>query len=178
MKTLSKILIALCMLANAQALIAQEANTRCLSEDGQVLTAQEQHTKGDPLCRFQWHLSGEGFASPSTLDFDLNSSTKTVHLNVAEVWNDYKGEGIYIAIVEGDPMDLDHEDLIDNIASAYNWNYGDSEDPHLHGTVVAGVAVARGYNGIGVRGVAPRAKMFNLTFGGGGGWWTMMNLIL
>ena len=169
MKTLSKILIALCMLANAQALIAQEANTRCLSEDGDILTAEEQKIKGDPLCRFQWHLSGEGFASPSTLDFDLNSSTKTVHLNVAEVWNKYKGDGTYIAIVERLPMDLDHEDLIDNIASAYNWNYGDSEDPYFHGTVVAGVAVARGYNGKGVRGVAPRAKMFNLTFGGGGG---------
>ena len=170
MKTLSKILIALCMLANAQTLIAQEANTRCLSEDGQPLTAQEQHTKGDPLCRFQWHLSGEGFAINNRgLDFDTDSSTQTVHLNVAEVWKKYKGDGTYIAIVEGDPMDLDHEDLIDNIASAYNWNYGDSEDPHLHGTVVAGVAVARGYNGKGVRGVAPRAKMFNLTFGGEGG---------
>ena len=164
MKTLSKILIALCMLANAQTLIAQEANTRCLSEDGDILTAEEQKTKGDPLCRFQWHLSGEGFVPHSSVDgeFDLNSSTKTKHLNVAAVWDEgYKGQGIYIAIVDT-PIDIDHPDLEENIAIEYNHNYS-NRSVGWHGTQVAGVAAARGYNGIGVRGVAPLAHVFGLS---------------
>ena len=164
MKTLSKILIALCMLANAQVLIAQEANTRCLSEDGQVLTAQEQKTKGDPMCRFQWHLSGEAFARQSRFSNKLNtnSSTRTVHLNVAEVWDKYKGDGTYIAIVEKSPMDINHPDLKENIAIEYNHIYRNSS-VSSHATIVAGVAAARGYNGKGVRGVAPRAYMFELS---------------
>ena len=165
MKTLSKILIALCMLANAQVLIAQEANTRCLSEDGDILTAEEQKTKGDPRCRFQWHLSGEGFVPHSSVDgeFDLNSSTKTEHLNVAAVWDEsYKGQGIYIAIVEGSPINIDHPDLEENIAIEYNHNYS-NRPAEWHGTQVAGVAAARGYNGIGVRGVAPLAHVFGLS---------------
>ena len=150
MKTVSKILIALCLLANAQALTAQEQD--------------------DPLYRFQWHLSGEAFALDSSeeLGFDLNSSTKTVHLNVAKVWKKYKykGEDIYIAIVEGSPMDINHPDLKANIAN--NPNCGTTptiqsfNNLASHGTQVAGVAAARDYNGIGVRGVAPRAKMLSL----------------
>ena len=165
MKTLSKTLIALCMLANGQVLIAQE--NQCLSEDGQILTAQEQHTKGDPLCRFQWHLSGKAFGRGSNNKFNTNSSTNTVHLNVAKVWEDYQGEGTYIAIVEYWPMDIGHPDLIENIASGYNYNYNinDPNARRFHATAVAGVAAARGYNGIGVRGVAPRAKIFILSRG-------------
>ena len=156
MKTLSKILIALCLLANAQVLIAQEANT----EDSML---------SDPMYRFQWHLSGEGFARPGqNQPFGINPSTQTVHLNVAEVWKKYKGEGTYIAIVES--MNIDHEDLKANIAREYSHVYGTPRTNSFlvsHGTVVAGVAAARGYNGKGVRGVAPLAKMFNLSRGDG-----------
>ena len=157
MKTLSKILIALCLLANAQALIAQEANT----EDSML---------SDPMYRFQWHLSGEGFAWPGenqsgqNQPFGINPSTQTVHLNVAEVWKKYKGDGIYIAIVES--MNVNHEDLKANIAREYSHVYGTPRTNSFlvsHGTAVAGVAAARGYNGIGVRGVAPFAKIFNLS---------------
>ena len=151
LKTLSKILIALCMLANAQALIAQEANT----EDSML---------SDPMYRFQWHLSGEGFARQSRFSNKLNtnSSTRTVHLNVAEVWDKYKGDGTYIAIVEKSPMDINHPDLKENIAIEYNHIYRNSS-VSSHATIVAGVAAARGYNGKGVRGVAPRAYMFELS---------------
>ena len=165
MKTLSNILIALGLLANAQVLIADEVKNQCLSEDGQVLTAQEQHTKGDPLCRFQWHLSGKAFGRRSGNEFNTNSSTNTVHLNVAKVWKKYKGEGTYIAIVEPGPMDIGHPDFRGNIASYYNYNINNPNASRFHATRVAGVAAARGYNGIGVRGVAPRAKMFILSRG-------------
>ena len=166
MKTLSKILIALCMLANVQALIAEEVKNQCLSEDGQVLTDPAQNTEGDCLYGFQWHLSGKAFGRGSRNEFNTNSSTNTVHLNVAEVWKKYKGEDTYIAIVEPWPIDIEHPDLRDNIASYYNYNINDPNASRFHATAVAGVAAARGYNSIGVRGVAPRAKMFILSRGG------------
>ena len=163
MKTLSKTLIALCMLANGQVLIAEN---QCLSEDGQVLTDPMQNTTGDCLYGFQWHLSGKAFGRGSDNKFNTNSSTNTVHLNVAEVWKKYKGEGTYIAIIEQSSIDIIHPDLIKNIASTYNHNYNmnntHSTGVRRHVVVVAGVAAARGYNDIGVRGVAPLAKMFIL----------------
>ena len=160
MKTLSKILIALCMLANAQALTAEEENTKD-SMQSDTSTTCGQLNKSDPKYHYQWHLSGVGFASPSTLDFDLNSSTKTVHLNVAEVWDKYKGKDTYIAIVEGGPIDIGHEDLKANIASDYNHKYR-NRSAYWHSTQVAGIAAACGYNGIGVRGVAPLAYVFGI----------------
>ena len=171
MKTLSKILIALCMLANAQVLIADEVKNQCLSEDGQVLTDPTQNTEGDCLYGFQWHLSGKAFGRGGSYnEFNTNSSTNTVHLNIAKVWEDYQGdeEGTYIAIVEPWPIDIGHPDLEDNIASDYNYNYNinDPNASRSHATAVAGVAAARGYNRIGVRGVAPRAKIFVLSRGG------------
>ena len=165
MKTLSKTLIALGLLANAQVLIADEVKNQCLSEDGQVLTDQAQNTEGDCLYGFQWHLSGKAFGIGSRNKFNTNSSTNTVHLNVAEVWKKYKGEDTYIAILEGN-LNISHPDLEDNIASDYNHNYDvNNTDANFlsHTVAVAGVAAARGYNGIGVRGVAPRAKMFILS---------------
>ena len=164
MKTLSKILIALCMLANVQVLIAEN---QCLSEDGQVLTDPAQNTEGDCLYGFQWHLSGKAFGRGSDNKFNTNSSTNTVHLNVAKVWEDYQGdeEGTYIAIIEPSPIEIEHPDLKDNIASNYNYSMNNTHSTgnRRHVVAVAGVAAARGYNRIGVRGVAPRAKMFILS---------------
>ena len=166
LKTLSKILIALCLLANAQALIAQEANTRdsMRSDTSKVCGLQNQIDQGDPMYRYQWHLSGKAFSLPDSRaePFNTNPSTQTVHLNVEAVWEeDYKGQGIYIAIVDA-PIDIEHPDLKENIAIEYNHNYSD-RPVGSHGTEVAGVAAARGYNGIGVRGVAPLAYMFGLS---------------
>ena len=171
LKTLSKTLIALGLLANVQVLIADEVKNQCLSEDGQVLTGQAQKTADDCLYGFQWHLSGKAFGrGESHNEFNTNSSTNTVHLNVAEVWEDYQGDGedIYIAIVEPWPIDIGHPDLEANIASDYNYNYNinDPNASRSHATAVAGVAAARGYNNIGVRGVAPKAKIFVLSRGG------------
>ena len=167
MKTLSKILIALCMLANAQVLIAEEANTRdsIRSDTSEVCGLQNQMDQGDPMYRYQWHLSGEAFSLPDSRaePFDTNPSTQTLHLNVEAVWEEgYKGQGIYIALVTGPPIDIDHPDLKENIAIEYNHNYS-NRSAESHGTEVAGVAAARGYNGIGVRGVAPLAYMFGLS---------------
>ena len=63
-------------------------------------------------------------------------------------------------------MDYTHADLRDNIDTFRNHDYTGSGNIHHplehHGTNVAGVIAARD-NGIGVRGVAPRATMYGTT---------------
>ena len=94
-------------------------------------------------------------------------------INVEEVWAaGTLGAGINVAVVDTG-MDSDHEDLSANVMTARNHNYtaGEGEDTtdiynsdKPHGTAVAGIIAARD-NGLGVRGVAPRATIYgyNLT---------------
>ncbi|MCI0526482.1 MAG: S8 family serine peptidase [Nitrospira sp.] len=113
---------------------------------------------GDPLFLDQWHLqnTGQGGGTPGQ------------DLNVVPVWNSgLKGEGIRIVVVD-DGLEIAHEDLAANIASGLSHNYCDSSsDPTLcgsdttaseHGTAVAGIISARDLDGVGGRGVAPRAS--------------------
>ena len=113
---------------------------------------------GDPLYSSQWHLKNTG----------QNGGTPGEDINVAPVWdkqleggNLVRGQDIYISIVDGD-LQLDHPDLIDNISTAHNHDYYSGTDNSSHATSVAGIAAARGYNGIGVRGVAPWATIYSL----------------
>lgn len=107
----------------------------------------------DPLYTSQWHLN--------------NGSTPLEDVNVVPAWsvcgagNTCRGEGIRIAVVD-DGLEIGHEDLAANVAAGLSYNYvTESSDPTggAHGTSVAGVAAARDLNGLGVRGVAPRANL-------------------
>ncbi len=97
-----------------------------------------------------------------------------------------RGTELVVALVD-DGLDTSHPDLIDNIwvnaneipwngmdddgngytDDVFGWNSGDktpvifnSESVYYeHGTMVAGVLGARGDNGIGISGVAPKVKM-------------------
>ena len=105
----------------------------------------------DPLYGCQWHLN--------------NSNGEDV--NVEAVWAEgISGEGVNITVVD-DGMDYTHADLRDNIDTSRNHDYTGSGDIHHplehHGTKVAGVIAARD-NGIGVRGVAPRATVYGYNF--------------
>lgn len=119
----------------------------------------------DPLYALQWHLSNHG----------QGGGTAGVDLNVEGAWNTVRGTGVNIGIVD-DGVQASHPDLSPNIVSAYDYDFrdGDSDpspnrvtinaqdplnDPREddHGTMVAGVAAGRGFNGIGTAGVAPQA---------------------
>ncbi len=120
----------------------------------------------------QWHLSGQETFGPVT--------AFTIDINVEPVWERtledgrtrIRGQGTYIAIVDGDlpialqsatTQTLAHPDLIANISTQHSVDYYPSViDPSGHATAVAGIAAARGYNRIGVRGVAPSAKIYGL----------------
>ena len=118
---------------------------------------------GDPLYSSQWHLKNTG-QNGGTPGEDINVAP----VNVAPVWdkqleggNLVRGQGIYISIVDGD-LQLDHPDLIENISTTHTHDYYSGTDNGSHATSVAGIAAARGYNDMGVRGVAPWATIYSL----------------
>ena len=100
--------------------------------------------------------------------------------NVTPAWNrDITGQGVIIGIVD-DGLQRLHPDLSPNYDAADSDNLADgiggNVDPSPvnsnaaannptgdnHGTSVAGVAAARGGNGIGVTGAAPMASLAGL----------------
>jgi subtilisin family serine protease len=90
-------------------------------------------------------------------------------INVVGAWNrDITGSGVTIGFVD-DSLERTHPDLSPNYVSADSWDFGQNDnDPSpvwstdQHGISVAGVAAARGGNGIGVTGVAPYAGIAGL----------------
>lgn len=124
----------------------------------------------DPLVKDQWHLKASGQA----LDKDLVALPNS-DLNVEGAWGypgngGVRGRGVYIGVID-DGVQTSHPDLIANIDTTIDYDFVDYDadpNPDLsanlgegdgHGTAVAGVAAARGNNGIGVTGVAPEAKI-------------------
>ena len=109
----------------------------------------------DPLINHQWYLD---------------------RLSVKQVWEaGFDGTGIQIGILD-DALELEHEDLRQNIAVDRSLNVirnaaaADVLNPKpvacddAHGTAVAGIIAARGGNGLGVKGIAHRARIFGVNY--------------
>lgn len=110
----------------------------------------------------QWHLRNLLALSPGNAGLDAN------------VWGAWQrgltGAGVIISILDSGTQG-NHPDLIENFRNDFSWDYSLTVaannaaawrgTPLLpldnHGTAVAGVAAARGRNGIGVTGAAPFA---------------------
>ena len=111
----------------------------------------------DPLYGCQWHLNNTG----------RNGGKVDEDINVEEVWDGgNRGAGINVAVVDNG-LYYKHEDLKDNVNRSRNYDYtfrGDVFDRYFdHDTRVAGVVAARD-NGLGGRGVAPRATVYGYNF--------------
>ena len=127
--------------------IRVSAYGRALERCTGLTTAQS-----DPWYGCQWHLN-------NTNQFPRGAGRD---INVEEAWATTMGAGIKIAVVD-DGLHYAHEDLADNVLTARNHDYfgDDVFDPlETHGTQVAGIIAARD-NDLGVRGVAPRASIYN-----------------
>ena len=107
----------------------------------------------------QWHLLNTGQPGAPGVD-----------ANVATAWDTVRGNGVQIGIVD-DALQWQHPDLTPNYVAALSFDFNNSDgDPSPeagntqdhHGTAVAGVAAARGFNGLGVSGVAPSAEIAGL----------------
>ena len=133
--------------------------TKCLQKAMQD-NGQSVEESVDPLSACQWHLNNTGQYGEGP-GYDIN---------VAGVWATTKGEGINIAVIDGD-LQADHYDLDDNIDLELSHNLDSLEHSALlafvsSGTFLAGVIAAE-HNDIGVRGVAPESKIL---FTGGIHW--------
>jgi subtilisin-like proprotein convertase family protein/subtilisin family serine protease/alpha-tubulin suppressor-like RCC1 family protein len=121
----------------------------------------------DPLGVFAWHIENTGQAT-----FSENAGIPGEDINMNQtIAADLGGAGITIAISDTG-VEENHEDLVQNILTAHSRNYT-SDNPsswrssstpsgsnaHPHGTHVAGIAAARGSNGLGSFGVAKYASI-------------------
>lgn len=105
----------------------------------------------DPLFLSQWHL--------------WNPTFGLLDLNVVDVWDDYTGAGVEVAVID-DAVQYTHPDLDDNYSINKDFHFGDNQpnaggiDGDNHGTAVAGIIGAEAGNGIGGVGVAYDATIF------------------
>ena len=110
----------------------------------------------DPKIPYTWFL---GNSSRSPLDLDL-----------ASVWEEYRGAGISVGILDSQ-IDFNHTDLSRAYDTTRDWNFAQEtgnisinsrQMTDSHGTLVAGVIAAEGGNGAGGVGVAPDATIVGL----------------
>ncbi|WP_186829785.1 S8 family peptidase [Xanthomonas campestris] len=122
---------------------------------------------GDPLLRLQWHVLNQGQAvigdsrPVAGVDMDVDI------LHALGI----RGKHVRIGVVDSG-LEIRHEDLAANVIPNGSYNFMDgSTDPtpsgpgYDHGTQVAGIAAAVGWNGRGGRGIAPEASLAGFAFG-------------
>ncbi|MSP18747.1 MAG: serine protease [Bdellovibrionales bacterium] len=126
---------------------------------------------GDPIKSEAWHLKNTGQTS-----FAAAGGTSGEDLNLAGTISEgTTGLGIKIAVSDNGTQ-IAHEDLTDRIISGASKNYtlaspwiGDptpsfTDPSNAHGTAVAGIIGATGWNGKGSRGVAPESSLAGFLF--------------
>ncbi|MDO6707678.1 S8 family serine peptidase [Photobacterium sp. 1_MG-2023] len=118
----------------------------------------------DPLYSQQWHLQNHGQTAFSRSGGLVGQDMNLYISHAIGV----RGQGVTIAVVD-DGLEIGHPDLAANIRPGSRDVVNNDDDPTPddptdgHGTAVAGIAAAVGWNGVGGRGVAPYAglKGFN-----------------
>jgi Subtilase family len=80
---------------------------------------------------------------------------------LAELHGVATGNGVLIAVIDSG-VQLDHPDLVEQIADSLNVVAGQPYRAEVHGTAVAGIIAARADNHVGIVGVAPHARLLAL----------------
>ena len=120
----------------------------------------------DPLYLTQWYLKNTGRLT------GYSGLAAGEDLQVENVWaSGLRGENIRVAVVD-DALEVTHQDLAPNVVEGASYNYVSDgswqrgspwplpcTSSQTHGTAVGGVVAARDSNGLGGRGVAPRASL-------------------
>lgn len=130
---------------------------------GQAAADQEavaHHFPDDPLFGHQWPLSNTG----------QGGRVAGADVGATEAWAYTRGSPDIVIAVLDDGVQLDHPDLAPNLAGAGldftvhppGGDGGPRASRDRHGTSVAGIAAARGDNGIGISGMCPRCTILPL----------------
>jgi len=130
-----------------------------------------QAQQNDPLYRYQWHLMnyGQSILGDTRPAFAIDLGIDDLH--------DYniRGKDVVIGVLD-DGLEIDHPDLAANVVPNGSKNFfvtatrgehdtgPNSFGQDGHGTAVTGIIGAVGWNGIGVRGVAPGVKLRGFNF--------------
>lgn len=129
----------------------------------------------DPLFEHQWSLRNNGQVALTRSGFGgLAGADMTTFANADVSAQSYAdgvyGRGVTIGILD-DGLDSAHQDLSPNVLIDGSYDFklrsetGDAASlSGKHGTSVAGLAAARGGNGIGIWGAAPLAKLQGFNF--------------
>ena len=115
----------------------------------------------DPLFAQQWALHNTGQA----IDDGVGSGTPGVDIGVLEAWRTTRGgPQVKVAVIDA-AVDASHPDLAGAVVTQLHTTVsgGSPPAPTAHGTAVAGVIGARGDDGFGTVGVAPRTAIVAIT---------------
>jgi len=124
---------------------------------------------GDPLMEHSWQLGNTGQKS-----FAKNGGTVGVDIHLAQTTADFITGNKVVVAISDTGLEILHPDLKQNVVAPLCKNYN-LASPYLgdptnadsggdHGTSVAGIIGARGWNDIGNRGVAPYARLVGLNY--------------
>ena len=104
----------------------------------------------DPYLGSEWHLD---------------------KVNAPAAWDLGQGSGVTVAILDSG-VEASHPDLAAQMVAGYNFFDGNNNtaDVYGHGTAVAGVAAAATNNGVGVAGVAGKARIMPVRVSDTNGW--------
>jgi subtilisin family serine protease len=157
-----------------------QASLAVLRKDPDVRYAEIDHVRhavaADPDFHFQWALDNTGTNLSDT--YILPDGVPDADMDVPDAWLQSTGTGVTVAVVDT-IVQADHPDLAAAVTSSGNFvtmeadtSDPDYEDERDHGTHVAGIVAAQRDNGVGIKGIAPDARIMALRGldDGGGGW--------
>jgi len=152
---------------NIEVLIGSDPGDDDINQNGLEDGLDTEGVFGDTFFDMQWHI--RDYEARYTNNSGVET-TGTSDLDVMDIYHNYmgynKGENIVVQIVDTG-VDADHEDLSENMDLSLSYDGASVGDPsanttnigYTHGTMVAGIMAARAFNGKGVRGIVPFAKI-------------------
>lgn len=81
--------------------------------------------------------------------------------HLAELHHIATGQGVTVAVIDT-RIDAGHPDLAGQVELSEDFEKNHPSGPEQHGTGVAGIIAARADNGVGIAGIAPRARLMGL----------------